>query len=75
MFSYNGLYIGHYKAASFDHDLSLLHAAKISAMLEQGVLLERWGGGLGVTILFDKTIGVTYVNKLQAMCMFKADFN
>jgi hypothetical protein len=44
-FSYSRLHFGHYKAASFDKDLSAPHAAKLSACANWGVphlLLGGW---------------------------------
>jgi hypothetical protein len=32
---YSVLHFGHYKAVPFDHNLAVLHTAKLSAMLEQ----------------------------------------
>ena len=46
----------------FNHDLLVLHTAKLSAMTEQGVLLTRCG--ISIIILLEKVIGVTYVTKL-----------
>ena len=71
--SYSGLHFGHYKAASFDKDLSALHAAKLSECARQGLPLARWGHS--VTVLLEKIMGNTYVNKLWAVCLFEADFN
>jgi hypothetical protein len=33
--SYSGFRFGRYKSVSFNHDLSVLHTAKLSAMVEQ----------------------------------------
>lgn len=44
--SYSGLHFGHYKAASYDKDLSALHAAKLPLCAKTGVPLARWGRGL-----------------------------
>ena len=37
--SYSGLHFGHYKAASFDPELSALHAAKLTLCAKMGVPL------------------------------------
>ena len=50
--SYSGLHFGHYKAASFCPDLSLIHAAKLTICARNGVALVRWGTGL--TVLLEK---------------------
>ena len=46
--SYSGLHFGHYKAASYDKDLSALHAAKLPLCAKTGVPLARWGRGLTI---------------------------
>ena len=71
--SYSGLHFGHYKAASFCPDLSLLHAAKLSICARNGVSLARWGRGL--TVLLEKILGNVFVHKLRAICLLEADFN
>ena len=71
--SYSGLHFGHYKAASFDKNLSLLHAAKMSGCASRGLPLSRWS--FGVTVLLEKVMGNTFVNRLRAICLFEADFN
>jgi hypothetical protein len=40
---YSSLHFGHYIAASFCPDLSLLHAAKLSICARNGVALSWWG--------------------------------
>ena len=71
--SYSRLHFGHYIAAADSKILSELHAAKISEVARRGVPLARWG--IGVTVLLEKIAGVTFVNKLRAICLFEADFN
>ena len=57
----------------FDNDLSVIHAATLSAMTERRVPLAMWG--IGVIILPENIMGVAYINKLQAIGLFEADFN
>ena len=71
--SYSGLHFGHYKAASFCPDLSLIHAAKLTICARNGVALARWGTGL--TVLLEKILGNVFVRKLRAICLLEADFN
>jgi hypothetical protein len=71
--SYSGLHFGHYMAASFCPDLSLLHAAKLTICAKNGVSLARWGKGL--TVLLEKIIGNVFVHKLCTICFLEADFN
>ena len=70
---FNGLHMGHYKAAAYNDDLSLLHAAKLTLCARTGVPLDRWG--FGVSVLLEKILGNNYVHKLQAICLFEADFH
>ncbi len=60
--SYSGLHFGHYIAASFCPDLSLLNVAKLSICAQNGVTLACWGKGL--TVLLDKILGNVFVHKL-----------
>jgi hypothetical protein len=71
--SYSGLHFGHYIAASFCPDLSLLHAVKLSICARNGVPLTRWGKGL--TVLLEKILGNVFIHKLRAICLLEADFN
>jgi hypothetical protein len=71
--SYSGLHFGHYIAASFCPDLSVLHAAKLSICMRSGVPLARWGRGF--TVLLEKIVGNVFVHKLRAICLLEADFN
>ena len=71
--SYSRLHMGHYKAAAYNRDLALLHAAKLSLCARTSVPLDRWG--FGVTVLLEKICGNNYVHKLRAICLFEADFN
>jgi hypothetical protein len=71
--SYSGLHFGHYKAASFCPNLSLIHVAKLSICARNGVALARWGKGL--TMLLEKILGYVFVHKLCAICLLEANFN
>ncbi len=71
--SYSGLHFGHYMAASFCLDLSLLHAAKLTICAKNGVSLARWGKGL--TVLLEKFIGNVFVHKSCAIRLLEANFN
>ena len=71
--SYSRLHFGHYIAAADSEELSKLHAAKLTEVARRGIPLNRWK--VGVTVLLEKIAGVTYVNKLRAICFFEADFN
>ena len=71
--SYSGLHYGHYKAASFDVNLSALHAQKLTMAAKAGMPLDRWG--IGVTVLLEKICGNNYAHKLRAICLLEADMN
>jgi hypothetical protein len=59
---YSRMHFGHYVAALFCPDLSLLPAAKLSIFAWNGVTLTRWGKGL--TVLLEKILGNVFVHKL-----------
>ena len=50
-----------------------MHAAKIAEVARRGVPLARWG--VGVSVLLENSVGVTFVNKLRVICLCEADFN
>jgi hypothetical protein len=70
---YSRIHFGHYKAASFDKNLSALHAAKLSACAKKGIPLARWG--VGLTILLEKTWGNNNIHKMRAIVLLEGDFN
>jgi hypothetical protein len=71
--SYSGLHFGHYIAASYCPDLSLLHAAKLFICARNRETLARWG--IGLTVLLEKILGIVFVHKLWEICLLEADFN
>ena len=71
--SYSRLHFRHYIAAADSKILPRLNAANISGVTRRGVPLTRWGAG--VTVILKQFSGVTFVNKLRAICLFEADFN
>jgi hypothetical protein len=71
--SKSGCHFGHNKAASFDHYLSAMHAAKLTLATSTGVPLVHWGNGL--TVLLKKVLGNIYIDKMQAICLLEADYN
>jgi hypothetical protein len=52
---------------------SLIHTARVTEVLEHTIQLERWFQGLSV--MLEKTLGVTLVTKLWAVLLMKANFN
>ncbi len=71
--SYSGLHFGHYIAASYYPDLSLLHVAKLSICARNGVPLAQWRKGL--MVLLEKILGNVFVHKLRTICLLEANFN
>jgi hypothetical protein len=69
----SGVHFEHYKAASYDKDLSTLKAVKLLLAAATGIPLVRWG--TGITILLEKVHANIYIDKMQAICIFEADFN
>ena len=50
-----------------------MYTAKLNALLNSGVPLERWSKSL--TVLLKKEFGSVFFNKLRAIILFEADFN
>ncbi len=71
--SESGLHFGHYIVGCKSDTVAHYHAARVSVVLSQAIQLERWSRGLSV--MPEKTLGVTLVSKLQAILLMEADFN
>ncbi len=71
--SASGVHFGHYKASSYDNNLSTLESAKLSLAAATGITLARWG--TGITVLLEKVPGNIHINKMRVICLFKADYN
>jgi hypothetical protein len=69
--SASGVHKGHYKASSYDNDLSTLEAAKLSFAAATGIPLARWG--TRITVLLEKVPGNIHIDKMRAICLFEAD--
>jgi hypothetical protein len=68
-----GLHFGHYIIGCKPEIVAHYHAAQVSVVLAHAIQLERWLRGLSV--MLEKTLGVTLVSKLQAILLMEADFN
>jgi hypothetical protein len=68
-----GLHFGHYKVGSKSNIITHYHAARVTVTLANAIQLERWLRGLSV--MLEKTLGVTLVSKLKAILLMEADFN
>ena len=71
--SKSGCHFGHYKAASFNHYLLAMHAAKLTLAASTGVPLACRGNGL--TVLLEKVFGNIYIDKMRAICFLEANYN
>jgi hypothetical protein len=71
--SESGLHFGHYIAGCKSEMVSHYHAARASVTLAHAIQLERWSRGLSV--MLEKMLGVTLVNKLRAILLMEWDFN
>ena len=68
-----GLHFGHYIVGCKSEIVAHYHAAQVSVVLAHAIQLERWSRGLSV--MLEKTLGVTLVSKLRAILLMEADFN
>ncbi len=71
--SESALHFGHYIVGSKSDIISHYHAARVTVTLAHAVQLERWSWGLSV--MLEKTLGVTLVIKLRAILLMEGDFN
>ncbi len=71
--SESGLHFGHYKVGCKSDLITHYHAARVSVTLAHAIQLERWSRGLSV--MLEKTLGVTLVTKLRAILIMEGDFN
>jgi hypothetical protein len=71
--SESGLHFGHYIIGCKSDIVAHYHATRVSVVLAHAIQLERWSRGLSV--MLEKTLGVTLVSKLRAILLMEADFN
>jgi hypothetical protein len=69
----SGLHIRHYIVGGKSDIISQYHIARVSVTLAHGVKLERWSQGLSV--MLEKTLGITPVTKLRAILLMEGNFN
>jgi hypothetical protein len=69
----SGLHFGHYKVGSKSDIILHYHTARVTVTLAHVIQLEWWSQGLSV--MLEKTLGVTLVTKLRAILLMEADFN
>jgi hypothetical protein len=68
-----GLHFGHYKVGRLSDIIAHYHAERVTVTLAHAIQLKRWSRGLSV--MLEKTLGVTLVTKLRAILLMEADFN
>ncbi len=71
--SESGIHFGHYIVGSKSDIISHYHSACVSGILAHAIKLKRWSRGL--SIMLEKTLGVTLVTKLHAILLMEGDFN
>jgi hypothetical protein len=71
--SESGLHFRHYIVGCTSDIITHYHAARVLVVLAHAIQLERWSRGLSV--MLEKTLGVTLVTKLRAILLMEADFN
>jgi len=73
--SESGIHFGHYIVGSKSDIISHYHALRMSVTLAHAIQLERWSHGQSVSVMLEKTLGVTLVTKLCAILLMEGDFN
>jgi hypothetical protein len=68
-----GIHFGHYIVGVKSDIISHYHASRVLVILAHAIQLERWSRGLSV--MLEKTLGVTLVTKLCAILLMEGDFN
>jgi hypothetical protein len=71
--SESGIHFGHYIVGSKSDIISRYHSACVLVILAHAIKLKRWSRGLSV--MLEKTLGVTLVTKLCTILLMEGDFN
>ncbi len=69
----SGIHLGPYIAGCTSDIILHYHAAQVTVTLAYAIQLKRWSRGLSV--MLEKTLGVTLVTKLRAILLMEGDFN
>jgi hypothetical protein len=69
----SGIHYGHYKAAMQCNISTRILAQQLTAVARSGIPPESWS--IGLQVMLEKNAGVCLVEKLQAIQLFKANFN
>ena len=71
--SESGLHFRHYIVGCTSDIITHYHVAWVSVVIAHAIQLKRWSHGL--LVMLEKTLGVTFVTKLQEILLMEADFN
>jgi hypothetical protein len=71
--SESGIHFGHYIVGSKSDTISHYHAVRVTVTLAHTIQLEQWSRGL--SMMLEKTLGVTLVTKLRAILLMEGNFN
>jgi hypothetical protein len=69
----SGLHFGHYIVVCASDIITHYHATWVSVVIAHAIQLEQWSRGL--SIMLEKTLGITLMTKLWAILLMEADFN
>ncbi len=73
LFSESGIHFGHYIGGCKLDIISHYHATRVSTVLSHAIQLKQWSWGLSV--MLEKTLGVTLVMKLRTILLMEAYSN
>ncbi len=69
----SGIHFGYYVVGSKSDTISHYHAVWVTVTLAHAIQLEQWSRGL--SMMLEKTLGVTLVTKVRAILLMEGDFN
>ena len=71
--SESGIHFGHYTVGCRSEIILHYHAAKVTVVIAHAIQLEQLSRGLSV--MLEKTLGITLITKLRAILLMGVDFN
>jgi hypothetical protein len=71
--SESGIHFGHYIVGSKSDIISHYHSARVLVILAHAIKLKRWSRD--ISVMLEKTLGVTLVTKLRTILLMEGDFN
>jgi hypothetical protein len=69
----SGVHYGHYKAAMKCDVSTKILAQQLTVVAQRGIPPDSWS--INLQVMLEKIAGVCLVEKLQAIQLYKADFN